>query len=133
MVADVSGISLHPHPRSTWAELSDAQRLAVERVLLRADAEGPATDHREVGASFLTIVEHLAVVSPVLLVIDDLQKLVTSSQKLIAYAARRFARARRLLGAIRTDSGSGDVASWCTRRLPSSNSVGSTRPDDLMQ
>ena len=27
-----------------WAELSDVQRLAVDRVLLRTDAEGPATD-----------------------------------------------------------------------------------------
>ena len=75
---------------AAWAELSDVERLAVDRVLLRADTEGPATDQRAVAASFLTIVEHLADDSPVLLAIDDLQWLDTSSQKVIAYAARRF-------------------------------------------
>ena len=56
-----------------WAELSDAQRLAVDRVLLRADTDGPVTDPREVAAAFLTVIDHLADDSPVLLVIDDLQ------------------------------------------------------------
>ena len=101
-----------------WAELSDVQRLAVDRVLLRTDAEGPATDWREVAASFLTIVEHLADKSPVLLAIDDLQWLDSSSRKVIAYAARRFTGRVGLLGAVRTGSGSGEDASWLQMSRP---------------
>ena len=100
------------------AELPDVQRLAVDRVLLRADAGDRATDQREVAASFLTVVEWVAEASPVLVVIDDLQWLDTSSQKVIAYAARRFAGRIGLLGAVRTDSGSGDVASWLQMARP---------------
>lgn len=103
---------------ASWAELSEVERLAVDRVLLRADAEGPATDQREVAGSFLTVIEHLADESPVLLVIDDLQWLDISSQKAIAYAARRFTGRVGLLGAVRTGSGSADVASWFQMSRP---------------
>ncbi len=103
---------------AAWAGLSDEQRLAVDRVLLNADADGPATDPRGVAVSFLTVVEHLADESPVLLVIDDLQWLDTSSQNAIAYAARRFTGRVGFLAAIRTGSGSGDVASWLQMSRP---------------
>ena len=101
-----------------WAELSDAQRLAVDRALLRADADGRATDQREVAASFLTVIEHLAEESAVLLVIDDLQWLDTSSRKVIAFAARRFAGRVGLLGAVRTGPSGGGVASWLEMSRP---------------
>ena len=58
---------------NTYAELSDARRLAIDRVLLRPGVDDRATDQREVAASVLTIVEHLADESAVLLVIYDLQ------------------------------------------------------------
>ena len=103
---------------AAWAELPDVQRLALDRVLLRADADGPATDQREVAASVLTIVEHLAAESPVLLVLDDLQWLDSSSQNAIAYAARRFAGRVGLLGAVRTGSSRGDDASWLQMSRP---------------
>ena len=102
---------------AAWAQLSDAQRLAVDRVLLRADTVGPATDQREVAASLLTVIEHLADESPVLVVIDDLQWLDASSQKAIAYAARRFAGRVGLLGAVRTGAGR-DVVSWLQMSRP---------------
>ena len=53
-----------------------------------------------------------------LVVIDDLQWLDTSSQKAIAYAARRFTGRVGLLAAIRTGAGSADVASWLHMSRP---------------
>jgi DNA-binding NarL/FixJ family response regulator len=71
--------------------LSDLQKVAVERVLLRSGHnESPATDQRTVGAAFLAIIEMLAADAPVLLAIDDLQWLDASSRAVITFAARRF-------------------------------------------
>ena len=66
------------------------QRIAVDRVLLRASSDGPATDQRVVAAAFATVVDRLAVDAPVLVAIDDVQWLDPSSQAVVAYAARRL-------------------------------------------
>jgi hypothetical protein len=70
--------------------LPDVQRVALDRVLLRANGEGPATDQRVVGAAFLSVVAGLAVDTPVLVAIDDVQWLDPSSKAVIAFAARRL-------------------------------------------
>lgn len=70
------------------AGLPDMQRIAVDRVLLRAGGEGPATDQRVVAAAFATVVDRLSVDAPVLVAIDDVQWLDPSSQAVVEYAAR---------------------------------------------
>jgi predicted ATPase len=64
--------------------LPDVQRVALERVLLRANGSGPATDQRVVAAAFLSVVEGLAVDTPVLVAIDDVQWLDSSSKNVVA-------------------------------------------------
>jgi len=72
-----------------WEHLPAPQRAALERVLLRADGTGPV-DQRAVAAGFRSVVDALAGAGPVLLAIDDLQWLDTSSRLVIEFAARRM-------------------------------------------
>ena len=104
----------------TWAGLPAPQRLAVDRVLLRGNAERRATDQRAVAAAFLSVVTGLAAQSPVLLAIDDVQWLDSSSVQVVAFAARRLAGAVGVLGTARTDPG-GSGASWL--QLPRPDAV----------
>ncbi|MGY4649068.1 DNA-binding CsgD family transcriptional regulator [Mycobacterium sp. URHB0021] len=97
---------------AVWAALPDPQRIAVDRVVSREDAVTPATDQRAVAAAFLSVIDHLSDDAPVLVAIDDLQWLDPSSAYVIAYAARRLSGPVGFLAAVRTDSDSGDVASW---------------------
>ena len=55
------------------AELPDVQRVAVDRVLLRASSEDHTTDQHVVAAAFASVFDRLAADSPVLIAIDDLQ------------------------------------------------------------
>ena len=71
------------------AGLPDLQRIAVDRVLLRASSEGPATDQGVVAAAFASVVDRLSVDAPVVVAIDDVQWLDPSSEAVVAYAARR--------------------------------------------
>lgn len=98
---------------SVLTELPTPQRLAIDRVLLRAEAEDLTTDQRAVGAGFLSVVELLAEQAPVLLVIDDLQWLDPSSRNVIAFAARRLSASVGVFGTVRSDPDGGDTAaSW---------------------
>lgn len=100
--------------------LSDVQRLAIDRVLLRdEDDDDRASDQRLVAASFLTVVERLADTAPVLIAIDDLQWLDTSSRNVIAFAARRVTGRIGLVAALRTASGGSDTeATWLQMPRP---------------
>jgi DNA-binding NarL/FixJ family response regulator len=98
--------------------LSDVQRLAIDRVLLRAEDNNRASDQREVAASFLTVVERLVGQGPVLIAIDDLQWLDSSSQKIIAFAARRFTGGIGLIAALRTGLGESETAAWLQMPRP---------------
>ena len=95
-----------------WAALPAPQRLAVDHVLLRADAAGSATDPRAVAAGFLSVVKALAECGPVLVAIDDLQWLDASSMQIIAFAARRLSGRVGVIGTVRTNPGAGAVTSW---------------------
>src|SRR5246500_3713820 len=83
--------------------LPDVQRVALERVLLRANGGGPATDQRVVAAAFLSVVEGLAVDTPVLVAIDDMPWLDSSSKSVIAFATRRLRGRVGVLLTERTD------------------------------
>jgi hypothetical protein len=65
------------------------QRQALDRVMLRGE-DGPATEPRAVSAAFLSIVESLARVQPVLIAIDDLQWVDASTAFALGYVARRL-------------------------------------------
>jgi DNA-binding CsgD family transcriptional regulator len=69
--------------------LPDVQRLALSRVLLGADTDGPETDQRVVGAAMVTVLERLAADAPVLLAVDDVQWLDSSSRAVLAFVLRR--------------------------------------------
>lgn len=102
------------------AKLPGPQRLAVDRVLLRASGNGPATDQRVVAAALVSVVEMLAAEATVLLAIDDVQWLDAASKAVIASAARRFDGPVGLLVTERTHPDSGGTASWLQMRPPGS-------------
>lgn len=98
-----------------FATLPALQGLALDRVLLRAGAEGPPTDQRVVGAAFVSVLEHLRRSddqSPVLLAIDDAQWLDSSSRTAVEFAARRLKGAFGVLVTERCTAGDGEVARW---------------------
>jgi AAA ATPase domain len=108
-VADLLG-DLDP---AILSNLPDLQRLAVDRVLLRASStEGPETDQRVVAAAFTAAVEHVAVEKPLLLAIDNVQWLDTSSQTVLAFAARRFSGRVGVLATERCDPDGGTSPTW---------------------
>jgi DNA-binding CsgD family transcriptional regulator len=103
---------------AVWSNLPTPQRIAMDRVLLRTDADGRATDLRAVGAGFLAVVERLAGQSPVLIAIDDLQWLDPSTGGLLGFVVRRLAGRVGILGAVRTDPASTSAASWLQLSRP---------------
>ncbi|WP_420090482.1 helix-turn-helix transcriptional regulator [Mycolicibacterium duvalii] len=92
--------------------LPGLQRLALDRVLLRAGVDGPPTDHRVVAAAFVAVLRALGADGPVLLAVDDIQWLDTSSRGVLAFVARRLRGPCGLLVTERTVPGSGTVARW---------------------
>lgn len=101
-----------------WPDLPPPQQLALDRVLLQVSAGGPATDQRAVAAGFLSVVGHLAATTPVLLAIDDLQWLDSSSRQVLAYAARRSSGRVGILGTFRTESDRCGAATWLSMPRP---------------
>jgi DNA-binding CsgD family transcriptional regulator len=91
--------------------IPDTQRLALNRVLLRAKATGPATDQRAVGAGLLSVIEGLDQKAPVLVAIDDVQWLDSSSVSAVAFAARRLSGRLGVLATVRTEVDR-DRAAW---------------------
>jgi len=98
--------------------LPEVQRLAVDRVLLRASNEEQATDQRIVAAAFAAVFERLAADSQVLIAIDDAQWLDRSSQDVISFAARRLRSPVGLLLTERSDVDGGGTASWLQLSRP---------------
>ncbi len=84
------------------AELPAPQRRALGAALLRAGpAAGPPPDPRAVATGFLTLLEHLAEVTPVVLAIDELQWLDRSSAGALRFCVRRLRGSIGLLAARR--------------------------------
>ena len=110
--------------------LPGQQRVAVDKVLLRAEPDDQAVDQRAIGAAFLTVIETLAETSPVLIAIDDLQWIDPSSVHAIAFAARRLATRVGLLGTVRTGLGSRSI-SWLEMAKPGTNRRIRLRPLSL--
>ncbi|MGE2716838.1 helix-turn-helix transcriptional regulator [Mycolicibacterium litorale] len=84
------------------------QRLAIDRVLSRADDTGPGTDQRAVAAALRSVVEQLARSGPVLVAIDDLQWLDPATALVVASVVRRCSGPIGFLVTVR--AGAGDRA-----------------------
>ncbi|MDQ1583170.1 MAG: hypothetical protein QOF36_1224, partial [Microbacteriaceae bacterium] len=97
--------------------IPDTQRLALNRVLLRAEAIGPATDQRAVGAGLLSVIDGLVQAAPVLVAIDDVQWLDSSSISAVAFAARRLSGRLGVLATVRTEIDR-DHAAWLQLASP---------------
>lgn len=119
---------------SAWAGLPRPQWLAMDRVVLRSGGDDTATDHRAVAAGFLSVVEGLADASPVLLAVDDLQWLDSSSVRVVEFAARRLSACVGVLCTVRTEPGGQTAASWLQLRRPDALDriqVSPLSPEDL--
>jgi ATP/maltotriose-dependent transcriptional regulator MalT len=103
-------------------QLPEPQKVAVDLMLLRVSGDSAATDQRAVSAAFLSIVETLAEMSPILIAIDDLQWLDHSSRYVLTFAGRRLAGGVGVLTTLRTSSGS-DHAPGSWLQLPKPDSV----------
>lgn len=86
---------------ATWTDLPHPQRLAIDRVMLRATDDDVPADPRAVGAAFVAIVEQLAH-NNMVLAIDDLQWVDPSSASAIAFATRRVSGPIGVVAAVRT-------------------------------
>ena len=71
------------------AGLPQPQRVAIDRITLRANVDEASNQHA-VSAAFLSVLRSLSQRSPVLVAIDDLQWLDPSSAQVLAFAARRL-------------------------------------------
>lgn len=90
---------------SRTAHLPYVQRLALDRILLRGEVDGPDTDQRVAAAAVLNTVERLCQDTPVLLAIDDVQWLDVCSRELVGFLARRLSGPVGILATERTEPG----------------------------
>lgn len=110
LLADVDGEVL--------ASLSDLHRLALDRVLLRATADGPPTDQRVTSAALVSAVTAMTERGPVLLAVDDAQWLDSSSQLVLRRAARRLTGRVAVLLTERTSGPDAVAAAWLQLATP---------------
>ena len=87
----------------SWPDLPQPQRLAIDQVMLRATPESGPTDPRAVAAGFGSVVTRLTMQGPVLLAVDDMQWLDSSSAAALAFVVRRLSGPVAVLGAARVD------------------------------
>lgn len=97
---------------SAWARLPEPQRRGVDRIMSRADDDASSSDQQAVAAGFLSVIEGLAKQGPVLVAIDDLQWLDSSSVRVIGFASRRLSGRVGVLATLRTEVDGADGASW---------------------
>jgi DNA-binding CsgD family transcriptional regulator len=104
---------------SMLASLPAPQRVALDRLLLRGDAdEAATTDQRAVTAAVLSVLTALVDECPVLLAIDDLQWLDSSSRHALAFVARRLPARVGVLGTARVEDDLAAPASWLSLQDP---------------
>ena len=102
---------------SEWADLPAPQKQGLEAALLRRRDDAEPTDPRAVAAAFVAVIERLAAQGPVVVAIDDLQWLDTSSANVVSFAARRLPTGAALLCTTRTQQTAARV------QLPSPDAV----------
>ena len=107
---------------SVFIRLPNAQRAAIDTVLLNGDDEGLKLEQRTVAGAFLAVLETLAADAPVLLAIDDLQWLDASSRAVLTFAARRIKGRVGVLVTERPQLGCPTAMSWL--RVGAKNGIG---------
>jgi DNA-binding NarL/FixJ family response regulator len=85
--------------------LPPPQRVAVDASLLRGPEDIAAPDPRAVAAGFLSVLNGVAEVTPVLVAIDDLQWLDKSTRRVVEFAVRRC---RGPIAILSAERGEGD-------------------------
>jgi DNA-binding CsgD family transcriptional regulator len=93
------------------------QRVAAERVLLRATSEDAPIDARVTAAALVSVVQAMTEEAPVLVAIDNVQWLDPVSHVVVAFAARRFKGRVGVLVTERSDEENG-TASWLQLARP---------------
>jgi DNA-binding CsgD family transcriptional regulator len=88
---------------TVWSDLPVPQQQALDGALLRHRIEAHDIDPRAVAAAFVTVIGRLAAEDPVLIAIDDLQWVDTSSANVILYGARRLPAGSALVCTTRTE------------------------------
>ncbi|GAA0976237.1 hypothetical protein GCM10009555_035440 [Acrocarpospora macrocephala] len=88
---------------SVFATLPEPRRRAIDILLLRDGADDVLTDRRATGAGLLSVIERLADKGPVLLAIDDLQWVDSSSAGAIQFAVRWLRGRVGMLATLRTE------------------------------
>ncbi len=94
------------------AQLPEPQRVAMDRVLLRRGATDVPADQRAVAAGFLSTLTVLTETAKVLVAVDDLQWLDSSSRLVFAFAARRLTGPVGLLATLRTGDDDTNSGAW---------------------
>lgn len=100
------------------ATLPEVQRLALDRLLLRGDADGPETDHRLAAAAVLSTIDMLCRDRPLLLAVDDVQWLDVCSRDVISFVARRLSCPAGLLFTDRTEGPRTHHTDWLQLAQP---------------
>lgn len=116
-----------------WSDLPDPQRRALDHVLLRADTGEVSTDPRAVAAALVSVLRRLTLDSPVLVAIDDLQWLDTSSTHAVAFAVRRLTGRVAVLVSTRSDRESIAATAWLQLPAPDALRRLSLQPFDLTE
>lgn len=88
---------------STWADLPAPQRQSLDAAILRHRDNPREADPRAVAAGFLAVINALSAQGPVLVGIDDLQWLDTSSANVVSFMVRRLPAGVSLLCTTRTE------------------------------
>ena len=105
-------------PADRFAGLPIPQRQAVRQAVFRAEPLQPSMDPRTTATAVLTLLRSLAEKQPVLVVVDDLQWLDTTSTRALFFALRRLrSEPLGLLAAVRADW-SGNLPPLATDSLP---------------
>ena len=81
---------LHGVDEALLAGLPTPQRRALAVALLHESHDGTPADELAVGAAFLGVLRRLAVKSPLLVAVDDVQWLDPASARLLGFALRKL-------------------------------------------
>lgn len=98
--------------------LPEVQRLALDRLLLRGDADGPDTDHRVAATAVLNTIEILCNDQPLVVAVDDVQWLDVCSREVIGFVARRLSCPVGLLLTERIGEPGPDHTEWLQLAQP---------------